>query len=456
MALLSQLFAGDQQLLAAATRDAGHIISGARGPHVGKIQEALNSLDGAKLTVDSQYGPKTAAAVAAFKTKRNILNTAGKIDNIVGIKTMAALDSEVLAKEKGGGGRVANIKPGVFRAPGQPAVVVVPSFQPNEVARAAVSPTTAGRRFGVGGRVGDGAGPSLQSLNPLKVVPFNEPPNSFILAKSVDDPNKSDLDTGSPPRIPLTAVQNVIISNMRKQFEIEAIRSKKTAVAVQEEEALGEAQRVPDSAPLMRRFFTNTNPNHREVFDVGSGVSNRIGNSQGFATEHDGVVKDITQAIQAQFLTGTIDYRLMRGIGPQSKPGLELANKNGVKDAPSVGFKLFSEPALLALIGSFQAATVILKNFAVDPSAFTFRATLRYELIDHFGVDNSDVVPDFGGHGTAGQVAFWLLQHEGRPGHTPYRVVVIVEKDISDSLLNPGLFPQGDLLELLRQLNGKL
>jgi Putative peptidoglycan binding domain len=456
MSLLSLLFGGDQQLLAAATRDAGHIIPGARGPHVGKIQEALNRLDGAKLTVDSQYGPKTAAAVAAFKTKRNILNTAGKIDNIVGIKTMAALDSEVLAKERGGGG-LANIKPGVFRAPGQPAVVVMPSFQPNEVARSAVAPNTVGRRFGVGGRVGDGAGdPSLQSLNPLKVVPFNEPPNSFILAKSVDDPNKSDLDTRSPPRKPLTGVEQFIINDRRFQFKTAAFTNNTTPVAIQEREALDEAQKVPDSAPLMRRFFTNTNPNHREVFDVGSGVSNRIANSQGFATEHNGVVSDITQAIQAQFLTGTIDYRLMRGFGPQSKKDLELANPNGVKDAPSVGFKIQSEPLLLALIGSFQGATVILKNFSVDAANLTFRATLRYELIDHFGVDNSDVVPDLSGHGTSGQVAFWLLQHETPVGHTPFRIVVIVEKDISDSLLNPGLFPQGDLLELLRQLNGKL
>ena len=139
---------------------------------------------------------------------------------------------------------------------------------------------------------------------------------------------------------------------------------------------------------------------------------------------------------------------------PQSKTGLLLANPNGVKDAPSVGFKFTSEPRLVALIGSFQSATVILKSFEVDLSTFNFRATLHYGLVDHFGVDNSDVIFDFKGHGTSGQVAFWLLQHEARPGHIPYRIVVIVEKDITGSLLNPGLFPQGDLLELLRQLNG--
>src|SRR5204862_1860530 len=51
------------------------------------------------------YGPRTAAAVSAFKQKRQILNCQGKIDNIVGVKTTAALDREMLAKEPGGAPR---------------------------------------------------------------------------------------------------------------------------------------------------------------------------------------------------------------------------------------------------------------------------------------------------------------------------------------------------------------
>jgi hypothetical protein len=74
MALTSKLFAGNQALEAAATQDAAHIQIGARGPHVEKIQTALNLLDGAGLTVDGAYGPGTAKAVLAYKTKRNIIN----------------------------------------------------------------------------------------------------------------------------------------------------------------------------------------------------------------------------------------------------------------------------------------------------------------------------------------------------------------------------------------------
>jgi len=104
MALQSQLFGGDPQLEAAAVSDPAHIVPGARGPHVAKIQLALIQVDGATIAQDSIYGPATAAAVRAFKQKRRILNFQGQIDDIVGKKTMAALDQEVLARERGGGG----------------------------------------------------------------------------------------------------------------------------------------------------------------------------------------------------------------------------------------------------------------------------------------------------------------------------------------------------------------
>jgi hypothetical protein len=53
MALQSQLFAGDPKLEAAAVSDPAHILPGARGQHVGKLQFALVELDGATITQDS-------------------------------------------------------------------------------------------------------------------------------------------------------------------------------------------------------------------------------------------------------------------------------------------------------------------------------------------------------------------------------------------------------------------
>jgi len=101
MPLQSKLFRDDPKLDAALVSDPAHILQGAKGPHVAKIQQALVQLDGASIATDGAFGPGTAAAVGAFKTKRNILNTSGRIDNIVGKKTMAALDSEMLEKENG-------------------------------------------------------------------------------------------------------------------------------------------------------------------------------------------------------------------------------------------------------------------------------------------------------------------------------------------------------------------
>jgi peptidoglycan hydrolase-like protein with peptidoglycan-binding domain len=102
MALQSQLFRGDPQLEAAAVSDAAHITQGAAGDHVRKIQLALIRLDGAAIDADGIYGPVTAAAVLAYKQKRNIINRSyqTQADNIVGIMTMAALDQEMLQKEQ--------------------------------------------------------------------------------------------------------------------------------------------------------------------------------------------------------------------------------------------------------------------------------------------------------------------------------------------------------------------
>jgi peptidoglycan hydrolase-like protein with peptidoglycan-binding domain len=101
MPLSSQLFQGDPALEAAANDDAAHIMQGARGPHVAKIQTALNTLDDAKLGADGIYGPATANAVLGYKTKRNIINRSYQTsaDDIVGKMTMASLDEEMRGHE---------------------------------------------------------------------------------------------------------------------------------------------------------------------------------------------------------------------------------------------------------------------------------------------------------------------------------------------------------------------
>jgi hypothetical protein len=105
MSLESELFRGDPQLEAAAVSDPAHIIPGAAGEHIARIQRALITLDGAMIDelelTETRYGTSTSNAVLAYKTKRGIINRAYQIkpDNIVGKMTMARLDSEMLAAE---------------------------------------------------------------------------------------------------------------------------------------------------------------------------------------------------------------------------------------------------------------------------------------------------------------------------------------------------------------------
>ncbi|MEO8050260.1 MAG: hypothetical protein ABI833_07565 [Acidobacteriota bacterium] len=105
MALLSNLFRGNRALEACALQDSAHITHGATGDHVAKIQFALFSLDG--LTIDrtdlvfQQYGRSTAAAVLAYKKRRQIINQTYQStpDDIVGKMTIAALDKEMRLRE---------------------------------------------------------------------------------------------------------------------------------------------------------------------------------------------------------------------------------------------------------------------------------------------------------------------------------------------------------------------
>lgn len=102
MPLRSLLFRGDPKLEAAAASHTGHITPGARGEHVRKLQYAVARLEGIPLGQDGVYGPATAAAVLAYKQKRNIVNRSyqSKADDIVGIMTIAALDQEMLKLEQ--------------------------------------------------------------------------------------------------------------------------------------------------------------------------------------------------------------------------------------------------------------------------------------------------------------------------------------------------------------------
>jgi hypothetical protein len=101
MGLQSKSFKDDPKLEACLVSDPAHIFRGATGDHVRKIQDALIKTDGASIDrneLDRKfYGNSTAQAVLNFKTnrKRLIRNYKGEFDDIVGVKTIRALDLEL-------------------------------------------------------------------------------------------------------------------------------------------------------------------------------------------------------------------------------------------------------------------------------------------------------------------------------------------------------------------------
>ena len=109
MPLRSKLFRADPRLQTCLISDRAHVTLGAVGDFAARIQVALTQLD--KAAIDpfeiamKRYGPSTAAAVLAYKKKRNIINRCyqSKADNIVGKMTIASLDKEMVQREQATG-----------------------------------------------------------------------------------------------------------------------------------------------------------------------------------------------------------------------------------------------------------------------------------------------------------------------------------------------------------------
>ena len=107
--LASRLFSDSIELSAAAVEDRAHVVPGALGRHVGKIQAALEILDDADIPLEEwvtmRNGTGTASAILRYKEKRKIINPAyqSRADNIVGKMTVARMDNELLEAERTAG-----------------------------------------------------------------------------------------------------------------------------------------------------------------------------------------------------------------------------------------------------------------------------------------------------------------------------------------------------------------
>ncbi|MFG5407432.1 hypothetical protein ABXN37_03990 [Piscinibacter sakaiensis] len=163
----------------------------------------------------------------------------------------------------------------------------------------------------------------------------------------------------------------------------------------------------------------------------------------------------LKENLGSQLDQGEIDYRdLVTGPGPErlrDDKGEIVPPVQPIEEGRSTRRRLPSvEPLLPDLgiltdtvvkicIGSFQGIEVTLSDFEFHlggtPPTGLYSGRLRYELRDHFGVDDEDCeVRTRGIHGTPGQVAMWVLQHHAPNGHRPFIDQVVVERTFSGTI----------------------
>jgi hypothetical protein len=371
-ARLEQAAAGGPSVKPAPPRDDADAVR--------RIQKALVALGVSTMPIsfpggpgsepDGVYGQETMDAVIAFQ-KRVFPNNPIEWDGRVGPKTLAKMDALL---PKGGSGPA---PPGPSPAPGP------------------------------------------------QVVPFSPTP-PLILIAIFDNPLKSDLDAADPPATPLTLREQLAIAGMDllPTLVLEASMSGELALMAQ---SLG--------LEMFNHFVSNTTAGGPILFGTSTALSIKVAGTKGFEGLHDKIKVEFDGLLKAQFAAGKVDVRALEATtaGTASGGRRKLTNPAGIKTDPIVAFAK-TELALHAVIGGqFQGGVVTVTAFTADATAATYKATLQYKLLDHFGVDNSDVVFD-GFHGTPGQKAFWVLQHQRHPGHNPYVTTVLIEREVSGSL----------------------
>ncbi len=158
--------------------------------------------------------------------------------------------------------------------------------------------------------------------------------------------------------------------------------------------------------------------------DVGSDLSNLAKNSDTIKGVVGNLETSISNMIQMQANGGAIDNRNLNVTIPNN-----------------ISFPLLDSPSLKGLIGGTQETTIFIEYFdatATIDSPETggsgeYSATLRLEILDDFGVDESDLYtlapfpPLYN---------FWILQHE-RIGPAPFVNEIIIEVPIEGEFTVP-------------------
>jgi hypothetical protein len=254
----------------------------------------------------------------------------------------------------------------------------------------------------------------------------------YLLVEKLDDPHKEDLDdTARDVRANLLARTRVAVAMREPTPLLESYLGREMLVG------------GGTAMELFRAWCANTHARAEREF---SSLNQAMASTSGFLEAAHRFERRIVENLRAQFQAGNIDYRdLVTGPGPTrlsfgDVPAVEpgrFTQRNLPSIAPPlVSLSLTQDRACKICIGSIQGIRIWLTNLQVNTSSHHITGQLRYQIRDHFGVDDEDCeVAVEGFHGTPGQVAMWVLQHHRRPGHLPWITVVHVDRVFHGSLV---------------------
>ncbi|MGH1341010.1 MAG: DUF3289 family protein [Nannocystales bacterium] len=291
----------------------------------------------------------------------------------------------------------------------------------------------------------------------------------IVLLRVPDDRTAEDLDSSDRP------IRNVSDSTMRRVREYAGYPTPELERLFDREVQVGGAL----GRRMLRDWNTNANPmpqlreyaelnevvrnapafrDAATAFESAIGENLRVQACQGHVSAFDLVPKDGPERERSEMWTLQPDRRAAgsRGRGRENyawrravasgrcvgpRPGSVVSNGAASgRRLPRLPIPWFSpsilwDRVLKICVGNIQGMTVQLANFRFDGRTRQYSGALRFHLVDHFGLDDGDCERTFSGlHGTPGQLAGWVLQHQRRPGHRPFLTSMRVERQFRGSL----------------------
>jgi hypothetical protein len=452
-------FADNAKLQACANNDGDHIGEqhSPKGPWVISIKKALNAWAAkqqppvGQIPVNDVFGQETGDLVALYKTRQTppILNFAGKIDRIVGKKTVVALDKELPQRGGGGGGVIVSV-PIVNQPPDEIFLLTLMPDQDGQSGRPLKDDLDSktrqlrssdklprvrvwGAKLGLGAALLDELEKAALSSTPIDV-------KSFLLKMLAGGKLEKNL------------FDEITFNDIKSFPDIDLARVMSVRAVTVNEGLLRNEMSVGGPVALEMFNFWITHSISPPPLKNFSSLDSATAATESFIKAAEQFETRLKENLRQQFKTGRVDYHdLVTGPGPErvtdsdgnivppvpdKEPGKATQRMLPAVEPVLPDLQILLDTVVKICIGSFQGVRVFLSDFKATatsiPAAGNFFGKLHYELRDHFGVDDDDcVVRTRGIHGTPGQVAMWVLQHYSASGHKPFIDQVLVQREFS-------------------------